>query len=308
MKLRTVLATFTMLTMFAGAAYAEYPEKPITIICWSSAGSSHDLMARVIAKVAEEYLGQPLAVINKEGGSGKVGMSYVLDQKPDGYMIMTNTRSMTTLLAEPGSTIGVDDFKYVSRLVRDPFVVTVRADSPYKTIEELIAYARANPNKLTMGGFSIKSVDEYLVKQFEAAAGIDLNYIPYRGGSEPVVAVLGGHIDAVVSNPSEVIPNYKAGKLRVLALAAEQSFTPFENIPTLKAKGYPVVVEHWRGVMVSKDVPDDIVAKLDAAMVKVAANPEFKQFLVNASMQDGYMPGKEFAELVKAQTEQLSSQ
>jgi tripartite-type tricarboxylate transporter receptor subunit TctC len=287
-------------------ALAEYPEKPITVICWSSAGSSHDLMARVIAKVAEQYLGQPLAVINKEGGSGKVAMSYVLDQRPDGYTIMTNTRSMTTLLAEPGSSIGVDDFKYVSRLVRDPFVVTVREDSPFKTIEELVAYARANPNKLTMGGFSIKSVDEGLVKEFEEKAGIDLNYIPYRGGSEPVVAVLGGHIDAVVSNPSEVIPNFKAGKLRVLALAAEQAFPPFDNVPTLRSKGYPVVVEHWRGVMVAKDVPDDIVAKLDAALVKVAANPEFRQFLVNASMQDGYLPGKEFAELVKSQIDGLS--
>jgi tripartite-type tricarboxylate transporter receptor subunit TctC len=232
-----------------------------------------------------------------------VAMSYVLNQRSDGYIIMTNTRSMTTLLAEPGTNIAVDDFKYVSRLVRDPFVITVHEDSPFKTIDDLIAHAKANPNKVTMGGFSIKSVDEGLVKDFEAAAGIDLNYIPYRGGSEPVVAVLGGHIDAVVSNPSEITANYEAGKLRVLALAAAERFAPFDEVPTLLSKGYPVVTEHWRGVMVSKDVPDEIVAKLDAALARVVVNTEFEQFLENASMHNGYMPGKEFEELVSSQTQ-----
>src|SRR5690606_22136932 len=131
-------------------------------------------------------------------------------------------------------------------------------DSPFNTIEDLVAYAKDNPNKVTMGGFSIKSVDEMLVKDFEAAAGIQLNYIPYRGGSEPVVAVLGGHIDATVANPGEMIANYQAGSFKVLALATEQRFTPFDDVPTLTERGYPVVSEHWRGVMASKDVPDEI--------------------------------------------------
>ncbi len=303
MKMKSIMASVAILLGFcAGAAQAAYPEKPITLICWSSAGSSHDLMARVVAKISEEILGQAVVVVNKEGGGGKVAMSYVKNQKPDGYTIMSNTRSMTELFPDTSGNLSIDDFKYVSRMVRDPFVVTVRADSPFKTIDDLIAHAKANPGKLTMGGFSVKSVDESLVLDFEKAAGIDLNYIPYKGGSEPVVAVLGGHIDAVVSNPGEVNSNYKAGKLRVLALATETRFSPYDDVPTLKEKGYNIVTEHWRGLMVSKDVPDEVVAKLNEVMVKVVAHPEFAQFLTNTNMYEGYMAGEEFAKLVKEQT------
>jgi putative tricarboxylic transport membrane protein len=304
MKIKSLLA---ILTITAGIAVstpvlADYPEKPVTLICWSSAGSGHDLMARMIAKIGEEYLGQPIVVVNKEGGSGKVAMSYVLGQKTDGYMMMTNTRSMTELFPDPGGRLSMDDFKYVSRVVRDPFVMVVNQDSPFKTIEDLVAHAKGNPNKVTMGGFSIKSVDESLVKDFEVAAGIDLNYIPYRGGSEPVVAVLGGHIDVAIANPSEMIANYKAGKLRVLGLATPERFSPFDDVPTFSEKGYPVVTEHWRGVMAAKNVPDEIAAKWNEVIAKVVVHPEFEQFMSNANMYNGYLPGDEFTNLVRRQT------
>ena len=292
----------TLGLVVSGPASAEYPEKPITLICWSSAGSGHDLMARMIAKVGEEYLGQPIVVVNKEGGSGQVAMSYVLNQRPDGYVIMTNTRSMTELFPDPKGRLSIDDFKYVSRMVRDPFVLLVREDSPFNTLEDLVAHAEANPGRITLGGFSIKSVDESLVRDFEAEAGVQFNYIPYRGGSEPVVAVLGGHIDAAVANPSEMIANYEVGKLRVLALATEERFSPFENVPTFSEKGYSVVTEHWRGVMASKDVPDEIINRLDAALARVVEHPEFRQFMTNANMYNGYMSSDAFARLVRSQT------
>lgn len=304
MKIKSILTTVVVLVIFAAnPAHADWPEKPIRLICWSSAGSSHDLMARVVAKLAEQYLGQPVVVENREGGGGKVAMSYVLNQRPDGYTIMSNTRSMTELFPDPAGKLSIDEFRYVSRMVRDPFVITVRADSPFRTLDDLIAKAKANPGKITMGGFSVKSVDESLVLDFEKAAGIDLNYIPYKGGGEPVVAVLGGHIETVVSNPGEVNANFKAGKLRVLALATEERFAPFMDVPTLKEKGFPIVTEHWRGIMVDKDVPDEVVVKLNEAMMKVVEHPEFAQFLSNTNMYPGYMPGDEFAKLVHEQTE-----
>jgi putative tricarboxylic transport membrane protein len=303
-KLTSLIVLILTSLVLSVPVQADYPEKPITLICWSSAGSGHDLMARMIAKVGEQYIGQPIVVVNKEGGSGKVAMSYVLGQKTDGYIIMTNTRSMTELFPDPNGRLSIDDFKYVSRVVRDPFVMLVKEDSPYQTIEDLVADAKVNSNKISIGGFSIKSVDESLVKDFEAAAGIELNYIPYRGGSEPVVAVLGGHIDVAIANPSEMIANYKAGKLRVLALATEERFAPFEDAPTFAEKGYEVVTEHWRGVMASKDVPDDVVAKLDAMLSKVVVHPEFQQFMTNANMYNGYLQGEAFADLVKQQTMQ----
>jgi putative tricarboxylic transport membrane protein len=281
---------------------ADYPEKPVTLVCWSSAGSGHDLMARMIAKVGEKYLGEPIVVVNKQGGSGKVAMSYVLNQKPDGHVLMTNTRSMTLRFREANARLTVDDFRYISRVVRDPFVIVVNKDSPFQTIDDLIEHARANPKKVSIGGYSIKSVDESLAREFEAAAGIEMNYVPYRGGKEPVVAVLGGHIDVAIANPSEMIANYEAGSLRALAVATEERFPPFEDTPTLTELGYPVAPDYWRGIMAAKDVPDAIADKWNEVMEQVVADPEFVEFLDNASMYNGYMPSEEFAELVRRQT------
>ena len=304
MKRKTLLLGIVCLAGAAmtGPVLADYPEKPVTLICWSSAGSGHDLMARMIAKVGEKYLGEPIVVVNKQGGSGRVAMSYVLNQKPDGHVLMTNTRSMTLRFREANARLSIDNFRYISRVVRDPFVIVVNKDSPFRTIDELFAHARANPNEVTIGGYSTRSVDESLVEELEAAAEIELNYIPYRGGKEPVVAVLGGHIDVALANPSEMITNYQVGNLRVLALASEERFPPFEDVPTLTERGYPVAPDYWRGVMAAKDVPDAVVDKWNAVLEQVVADPEFQEFLDNANMYDGYMPSEEFTELVRRQT------
>ena len=283
-------------------ARADYPEKPVTLVCWSSAGSGHDLMARMIAKVGEKYLGQPIVVVNKQGGSGRVAMSYVLNQRPDGHVLLTNTRSMTLRFREPNARVTVEDFTYISRVVSAPFVIVVNKDSPFQTIDDLFTHARANPGKVNIGGYSIKSVDESLAGEIEAAVGIDLNYVPYRGGKEPVVAVLGGHIDVAIANPSEMITNYEAGNLRALALATEERFSPFDDVPTLTELGYPVAPDYWRGVMASKDVPNEVVDKWDDVLRQVVADPEFIEFLENANMYNGYLSSDAFTKLVRKQT------
>ena len=304
MKRRTQLLGIALLAGLGMAAtvLADYPEKPVTLICWSSAGSGHDLMARMIAKVGEKYLGEPIVVVNKQGGSGRVAMSYVLNQRPDGHVLMTNTRSMTLRFREANARLSIDDFRYIGRVVSDPFVIVVNKDSPFLTIDDLVEHARANPNEVTIGGYSTRSVDESVIEEVEAAADIELNYIPYRGGKEPVVAVLGGHIDVALANPSEMIANYQAGDLRVLALVTEERFQPFEDVPTLTERGYPVAPDYWRGIMAAKDVPDAVVEKWTEVLKQVVADPEFTEFLNSAYMYDGYMPSEEFAELVRRQS------
>jgi len=114
--------------------------------------------------------------------------------------------------------------------------------------------------------------------------------------------VLGGHIDVAIANPSEMIANYKAGKLRVLGLATPERFSPFDDVPTFVEKGYSVVTEHWRGVMAAKNVSDEVVAKWNEVLAKVVVHPEFEQFMSNANMYNGYLPGDAFADLVIQQT------
>lgn len=301
-KTRLLAIAFLAGAVMTAPVLADYPEKPVTLVCWSSAGSGHDLMARMIAKVGEKYLGEPIVVVNKQGGSGRVAMSYVLNQRPDGHVLMTNTRSMTLRFGEANARFSIDDFRYISRVVSDPFVIVVNEDSPFQTIDELFEHVRANPNEVTIGGYSTQSVDESLVEELEAAAEIALNYIPYRGGKEPVVAVLGGHIDVALANPSEMITNYQAGNLRVLALASEERFPPFQDVPTLTERGYPVAPDYWRGIMAARDVPDAVVDKWSAVLEQVVQDPEFQSFLDNANMYDGYLPAREFGALVRRQS------
>lgn len=299
-----ILLAMALMLATSVATASTYPGKPLSLVCWSSAGSGHDLMARMVAKVGEKYLGQPLAVLNKNGGKGKVAMSYVLNKKPDGYTIMTNTRSMTERLIDPDADLNVRSFKYISRVVIDPFVILVSKDSPFNTLKELIAHAKQHPKKLKIGGYSVQSVDQKLVNKFMKATGTELNYIPYKGGMEPVVAVLGGHVDIAVANPSEMIANFKAGNVKVLATCSGKRFAPFEEAPTLKELGIEVVEEHWRGLMAPADVSAEVIETLDKAVAQAIKDPEFQEFLKSSNMYDGYLAHDAFRELVIAQTEE----
>lgn len=301
-KKMIAVCTFAVSALTITPAMAAYPEKPITLVCWSSPGSGHDLMARYIAKLGEKYIGQPIVVVNKKGGKGKVAMSYVLNQKSDGYVIMTNTRSMTKRLKPTGGSIAIDSFKYISRVVQDPFVIVVKEDSPFNTMSELVTYAKNHPNKIKVGGYSTQSVDEGLVHDIEKISKINLNYIPYKGGKEPVVAVLGGHIDVAIANPSEMMTSFQAGKLKALAVTTEDRFSPFDDTPTLKEQDINNVTVHWRGVMASKDVPDEAIQKLDNMIQKVLEEPEFKKFLNSSNMLSGYIGSEKFGEYVAQQT------
>ena len=169
-------------------------------------------------------------------------------------------------------------------------------------MQDLVDFAQKNPKQLKIGGYSVQSVDQKLVNKIMKATGIELNYIPYKGGMEPVVAVLGGHVDVAVANPSEMIANFKADKVKVLAVASEERFSPFDDSPTLKELGIDVSEEHWRGVMASKDVPMEIVAALDKAIQQTVQDPEFQEFLKSSNMYDGYIPHDNFRELVITQT------
>lgn len=300
------LATLALICLIANtsAEAADYPEKPISLVCWSSAGSGHDLMARMIAKVGEKYLHQPIGVLNKTGGKGKVSMAYVLNKPADGYTLMTNTRSMTERLIDPKADLTVDSFSYISRVVIDPFVVLVNKDSKFNIMQDLIDYAKSHPGEIKIGGYSVQSVDQKLVNKIMSKTGIDLNYIPYKGGMEPVVAVLGGHVDVAVANPSEMLANFESGNVKILATCSNKRFAPFDKTPTLKEQGIDVVEEHWRGVMASKDLSPEKVKILDDAIRQTIVEPEFQNFLKSSNMYDGYLTHDEFAKLVKVQTEE----
>ena len=285
-------------------ARAEYPDKPVNLVCWSGAGSGHDLMARMIARLGEELIKQPIAVLNKTGGKGKIALAYGLDKAPDGYTLLTLSRALTTTLVDPKSDLNIDRFTYISRVVVDPYVVLVNKTSPFNTLQELIAYAKENPGKIRFGGYSVQSVDEKIANKIMKETGTQMIYVPFKSGVEPVLGVLGMHLDVAVANPSEMLANYEAGKIKVLATCSDKRFAPFEDVPTFKELGFDVVEDQWRGIMASKDTPPEIVDFWDKTIKKIIAEPEFQKFMKSYNMYDGYQPHDVFTALVKKQTEE----
>ena len=285
-------------------ARAQYPDKPVTLVCWSGAGSGHDLMARMIARLGEEILKQPITVLNKTGGKGKIAMAYGLDKAPDGYTLLTLSRALTTVLTDPDADLNINRFSYVSRVVIDPYLIVVNKTSPFNTVQELIAYAKENPGKIKIGGYSVQSVDEKIIKKIMKETGTNMTYVPYKSGMEPVIAVLGNHLDAAVANPSEMLANYETGNVKVLATCSDKRFSPFLSAPTFNELGIDVVEEQWRGIMASKDTPLDIIEFLDKTIKEIIAEPEFQQFMKSSNMYDGYLSHNDFTALVKKQTEE----
>ena len=212
-------------TPFASALGQSFPERNINVYVPTREGGGADRNLRAFTGVWKKYLGANFEGAYYPGAAGRVGYEkYMGLAKDDCYDLLFGNMGPEVLnWVVEAPTFDLADFQYFGRVDVDPGCVFVGADSPFQTIDELIEHARANPKTVTIGGYSIRSVDENLAKQLQAAAGIELNYIPYRGGKEPVVAVLGGHIDVAIANPSEMITNYKAGNLRALAVATPTS-------------------------------------------------------------------------------------
>lgn len=277
----------------------DYPTKPVTMICWVNPGSSLDVMSRKLASMVSKHLGQSMVVVNKAGGSGAVAMSYVLTQPADGYIIASNTRSMITLIALGEAKVNVDEFDYVIRVQRDPWIIAVPANRPFKTIEELVDFGRKNPDKLKLAAFGTGSIPHVVMAQFAQIAKFKFTWVPFEGGADAVTAAAGGHIDGVIANPAVLRGPVDAKKLIPLGSTTQDRIEGFKDTPTLKEKGFDLIDYHWRGIMVKKGAPADVVQKLHDAFNKVIQEPEWKEFLIKQKQEDGYLSTRDFNKLVE---------
>lgn len=262
-------------------AAIDYPKKPVTLLVWSAAGSPVDIMARQISKIGEKYFGQSITVENKTGGDGAVAMQQLLANPADGYTLCANTRSMVVSLATSlKNTFKAEQFTYVAKIQDDPYLLAVRAESPYKTIDDIIKAAKASPENLSIAGYGADSAQSLITDEWAKQAGIKIKWLPYSGGSEAVVAVLGGHADAVMTNISGVVEQIRAKKLRVLAISTDKRHELLPDIPTFKELGYKDMVQsHWRGIMVKAGTPDAVLQKLSDVLKKVATDPDFVNYM-----------------------------
>lgn len=282
------------------AAAQEYPTRPITMLCWSEAGSPVDVFARVMAKLMTKDLGQNVVVENRTGADGIIAVNYLLRQPADGYTIAANTLTLATLLGEPNANFKADDLQMIARSQIDPYGVVVPASIPFRTIDEFVRYARSHPNQVNVGGIFQMSAHRVAWEAFAEAANIKTTWIPYKGGGPALAAVAGGHVDVGATNPGNVKPYIVSGKVRVLAISAERRLPDFPDVPTYKERGWNVVRYQWRGMMTRNGVPQPVLDKLVAAVRASQQTPEWKAYLAQVSQLDGFLPPVEAkAQLLK---------
>jgi tripartite-type tricarboxylate transporter receptor subunit TctC len=275
---RTLLAAGLPFATGAGFAQDKYPSRPINLIVPFAPGGSTDLLARLLRKYAVPHLGQDLVILNKTGAGATLGWNELVAAPPDGYTLGAVTSS-----AAIRPVYGDTRYNYITALEpiawisTIPQVLAVRADAPWKTIDELVRYARANPGKLTYGHSGVGNSSHVAMESLALKAGVKWMQVPYNSGSQVLVALLGGQIDATVATPVEFSAQLAAGKLRVLAVFDEKRFNAplFRDVPTVAEKGWAVESLSWNGIAGPKNLPPAIREHLVAGFKAIAAEPEF---------------------------------
>jgi tripartite-type tricarboxylate transporter receptor subunit TctC len=289
------LALTLVLAVWLPAEATDYPAKQITFIIPYQAGGFTDLLSRTLANSVKKDLGQPVICENKAGGGGTVGLSYVVNQPADGYTI-----GLITPGAFLASHMGkspfhpLKDLTFICRISGGMTAVVVRADSPFKTLEDLIRFTKQNPGKITYGTSGMGTITHLAMEELSTlAGGVNWKLIPYKSGAEAATALLGGHVDVVSDAPSWQ-PLVDAGKLRLLAVFTEKRSARYPDVPTVKESGYNMSVPGPNGVIGPKGLPKPVVQKLDAAYRKALQDPEVLAVLKRFDLTQLYLGSDDY--------------
>lgn len=291
----------TGLAMRPALAEAGYPNRPITFICPWPAGGTADATMRVLTRVASGLLGQLIVFENRSGASGMIGARAIATAQPDGYTIgqlpisITRFSQLGTVNFDP-----LKNFTYIARTSGQTFGMVVRAESPYKTLADLVAAAKANPGKISYATAGIAGATHVGMEEFCLAAGIKMNHVPYKGGGPALMDTLAGMVD-VLADSSSWAPHVSQGKMRLLATWGEQRPARFKNAPTLKNAGYDVVVDAPNGIGGPAGLPPQIVAKLSEVFHKAVMSPQFKEACDKIDAPLMYLNGEQYRQYVLSQ-------
>ncbi len=307
MKMWKYLLAYAVIgsTISPHVAFAQtYPSKPVELIVTYPPGGGTDVLARAFADAARPYFAQPFVVLNKPGATGSIGLSYVANAPADGYKAVIISTDLMTLPYMSVAKVGPDDFIPVARFQSDPTSLTVRADSPWKTIEDFVAYAKANPGKATISdagrGGTIHLAAAFLADK----AGITVNHIPYQGSAPAIMALLGGQVDATTIAYGELKSHVETGKLRTIGVLSDKRI-PGLDAPTFKERGIDASMIVWRGIGVAKGTPPEIVNKLAEVVEKVVATPAFRETLSKQNLTMSYAGPREIKAFMAAQNDEF---
>ena len=300
MKRRTLLAGTAMLPLgLPLQAQEAWPSRPITMIVPFPPGGVADITGRPTAHVMGKLLKQSVVVQNKGGAGGSVGTAQAARSAPDGYTILMALSSISVLpvadrLQGRAPAYELDQFAPIALISADPTVLVVRADSPYKTLKDLVEAAKAKPGTINYGSSGVYGTLHVAMEIFADAAGIKLFHIPYQGGGPAVAALLGGQIDALASGPSAAIGQIKGGKMRALAVWGDKRLASLPDVPSMKELGYDATFYIWSGLFAPAATPSPILMTLRDAVRRTAEDPEFKEAMAKVETPIAYLDAPEF--------------
>ncbi|NML43456.1 tripartite tricarboxylate transporter substrate binding protein [Ramlibacter sp. G-1-2-2] len=276
----------------------DYPSRPINFICPWPAGGTADVSMRAICQVASGVLKQPIAVDNRAGAAGMIGAAAIAKARPDGYTIgqipisVTRFSQIGSLQADPRK-----DFTYIARTSGQTFGIAVLPNSKFKTLKDMVAYAKANPGQVSYAHAGVGGATHVGMEEFCMAAGIQLNAIAYKGGAAALNDVLGGQVD-MLADSSSWAPHVESGKLRLLATWGEERTPRFKDTPTLKDLGYHVVVDAPNGIGAPAGLPPAIEKKLRDAFRFAVNSDEFKAVAAKIDAPVMYLDGPDYKKYV----------
>jgi tripartite-type tricarboxylate transporter receptor subunit TctC len=279
---------------------AKYPTRAIHIVVGFAAGGGNDIIARIFGQKLSESLGQPVIVDNKPGGGAIVATEYVAKSAPDGYTLLMSASGISINPAVYAKLPydAIKDFVPVSELGSFPLIMIVAASSPIKSVAELVAYAKANPDKTNYASSSASF--QLVTELFKQKTGAPMQVIPYKSANESVLAVISGQVTTTIADAGPVVSQVKAGTARALAIAASKRTEDLPDVPTLKEAGADVDAVLWSGIFVPKATPPVVVKKLEGELMRIARLPDVIARLKPLGIESVGNSSEEFAKILAA--------
>ena len=292
-----------------GIAFAWEPTRPVEFNVPAGTGGGADIMARFVSPLFQKnkLTTQPFIVVNRSGGAGAEGFLHVKSKTRDPHVIIITLSNLFTTPLATGVPFNWKDLTPISRLALDYFVLWVNAESPYQTAKEYLNAVKKDPSKFKMAGTGTKQEDQIITVQFEQAFGLKFAYVPFKGGGDVCVALVGTHVDSTVNNPSECVSHWRAGRVRPLAVIDHERIPlpEWDKIPTLKeATGVDISYLMLRGIFAPPGISRDVQAGYVELFKKVTETDDFKRYLVDNALKPAFLAGPEYVQWLE-QTEDL---
>jgi len=290
----------------------KYPSRPVTFVAPFPPGGSIELIGRPLAASLEKALKQPVLFTNRVGAAGAVGTSYVASSEPDGYRILFNISSIVVVpeadkIFDRKPAYTMDQLLPVARVNADANVLLVRAESPWKSLRELIDEAKRKPGQLSYSSSGVYGSTHVPAEMFTQAAGIPMRHVPFAGGGPATNALLGGHVDIHIQNVPGSMAHIRSGKLRPLAVTSARRADALPDVPTMKELGVDVDYGVWHGVFVAAKTPPEVVKVIRDAVRVAVADPDFTGALQKISAAVAYLDLPEFQKFVADETRAMAA-